>query len=87
MFREKIIEEIRDAICSLVDKGIIEIIDNSSDNYIFSGKCLEMYSNKSKFVVLQQWEMQRIFESANKPFNVFLFFCSLIGTVNNQTKE
>lgn len=31
--------------------------------------------------------MQRIFESANKPFNVFLFFCSLIGTVNNQTKE
>lgn len=87
LFREKIIEEIRDVICSLVDKGIIEIIDNSSDNYIFPGKCLEVYSNKSKFVVLEQWEMQRIFESANKPFNVFSFFCSLIGTVNNQTEE
>lgn len=31
--------------------------------------------------------MQNIFERANKPFNVFSFFCSLIGTINNQTKE
>ncbi len=39
------------------------------------------------FVVLEQWEMQSIFENANKPFNIFSFFCSLIGTINNQTKE
>ncbi len=31
--------------------------------------------------------MQSIFENANKPFNIFSFFCSLIGTINNQTKE
>ena len=82
-----IIDGIKDAIKTLIDKGIIETIDKNNDNYIFSGKGLEVYSNKNKFVVLDQWEMQRIFESANKPFNVFSFFCSLIGTVNNQTKE
>ena len=82
-----IIEGIRDAICSLMDKGIIEIIDQNNDNYIFSGKGLEVNSDKKKFVVLEQWEMQSIFERANKPFNVFSFYCSLIGTINNQTKE
>ena len=75
-----IIDGIKDAIKTLIDKGIIETIDKNNDNYIFSGKGLEVYSNKNKFVVLDQWEMQRIFESANKPFNVFSFFCSLIGT-------
>lgn len=82
-----IIDGIKDAIKTLIDKGIIETIDKNNDNYIFSGKGLEVCSSKNKFVVLDQWEMQRIFESANKPFNVFSFFCSLIGTVNNQTKE
>ena len=82
-----IIEGIRVAIRSLADKDIIEIIDKDSDNYIFSGKGLDVDSNKSKFIVLEQWEMQNIFERANKPFNVFSFFCSLIGTINNQTKE
>ena len=82
-----IIEGIRDAIRSLSGKGIIELINQDTDNYIFSGKGLEVDSNKSKFVVLEQWEMQRIFEKSNKPFNVFSFFCSLIGTINNQTKE
>lgn len=82
-----IIEGIRSAIQSLMEKGIIETIDKSNDNYIFSGKGLEVNSNKKKFVVLEQWEMQSIFEKSNKPFNVFSFYCSLIGTINNQTKE
>ena len=82
-----IINGIKDAIQSLMDKEIIEVISQDNDNYIISGKGLEVDSNKGKFVVLEQWEMQSIFERANKPFNVFSFFCSLIGTVNNQTKE
>lgn len=82
-----IIEGIRDAVQSLIDKGIIEVIDQNNDNYILSGKGLEVNSDKKKFVVLEQWEMQSIFERANKPFNVFSFFCSLIGTINNKTKE
>ena len=82
-----IIEGIRDAIRSLSDKGIIKLINEDNDNYIFSGKGLEVNSSKKKFVVLEQWELQNIFENANKPFNVFSFFCSLVGTINNQTKE
>ena len=82
-----IIDGIKGAIHSLADKGIIEIIDKNNDNYIFSGKGLEVNSDQKKFVVLEQWEMQSIFQRANKPFNVFSFFCSLIGTINNQTKE
>lgn len=82
-----IIDGIRSAIQSLAKKGIIEIINQDNDNYIFSGKGLEVNSDEKKFVVLEQWEMQSIFEKSNKPFNVFSFFSSLIGTVNNQTKE
>ncbi len=82
-----VIEGIRDAIRSLAKNGIIEIINQDNDNYILSGKGLEVNSDKKKFVVLEQWEMQSIFKIANKPFNVFSFFCSLIGTINNQTKE
>lgn len=82
-----IIDGIKGAIHSLADKGIIEIIEKSNDNYIFSDKGLEVNSDKKKFVVLEQWEMQCIFEKANKPFNVFSFYYSLIGTINNQTKE
>lgn len=82
-----IIDGIKGAVHSLIENGIIEVLNQDNDNYIFSGKGLEVNSDKKKFVVLEQWEMQRIFENANKPFNVFSFFCSLIGTVNNQTKE
>ena len=31
--------------------------------------------------------MQKIFSESNKPFNVFIFFVNLIGTINNKTKE
>ncbi len=82
-----IIDGIKSAIQSLIVKGIIEVLNQNNDNYIFAGKGLEVNSDKKKFVVLEQWEMQKIFERANKPFNVFSFFCSLIGTVNNQTRE
>lgn len=82
-----IIDGIRSAVQSLTKKGIVEIINQDNDNYIFSGKGLEVDSDKKKFVALEQWEMQSIFKRANKPFNVFSFFCSLIGTLNNQTKE
>lgn len=82
-----IIGGIKDAIRSLAKNGNIEIINQDNDNYILSGKGLDVKTDKKKFVVLEQWEMQSIFERANKPFNVFSFYCSLIGTINNQTKE
>lgn len=82
-----IIDGIKSSVHSLIEKGIIEVISQYNDNYIFSGKGLEVNSDKKKFVVLEQWEIKRIFEKSNKPFNVFSFFCSLVGTINNKTKE
>lgn len=49
-----IIEGIRDAMQSLIKKEIIEAICQNNDNYILSGKGLEVDSNKNKFVVLEQ---------------------------------
>ena len=78
---------IKDAISMLIDRKIIKILDQSGDNYVISNEGLEVDSNKGKFVVVELWEMQKIFSESNKPFNVFVFFVNLIGTINNKTKE
>lgn len=82
-----ILQNIRMGIQSLADRKIITIIDRNEDNYVFSNEGLKVDSDKEKFIVVEQWEMQTIFEKANKPFNVFLFFVNLIGTINNKTEE
>lgn len=66
-----IIDGIKEAMQSLVDKEIIEVIDQNNDNYILAGKGLEVNADNKRFVVLEQWEMQRIFEKANKPLMCF----------------
>ena len=82
-----ILQNIRTGIQSLVERKIITILDQSGDNYVISNKGLEVNTDKEKFVVVELWEMQKIFSDSNKPFNVFLFFVNLVGTINNQTKE
>lgn len=86
--RERIIiNGIKEAMVSLQNKGIIEILEKDNDNYVLSSKGLTVDAQKEHFVVIEQWEMQKVFNDANKPFHVFDFFCSLIGTINNTTKE
>ncbi len=82
-----IITGIKDGIDSLIKKEIIEIIDCDKDNYILSSKGLTVDTEKENFVVIEQWEMQRIFENGNKPFCIFNFFVTIVGTINNITKE
>lgn len=82
-----ILENIRDGIRSLSYNGIIEILDNCGDEYVFSNKGLEVDTNKEFFVVVDQEEMQTIFSNANKPFNVFGFFTKIVGTINNVKKS
>lgn len=82
-----ILENIRDAIRSLSYNGIIEILDNCGDEYIFSNKGLEVDTSKEFFVVIDQEEIQTIFSNANKPFNVFGFFTKIVGTINNVSKS
>ena len=81
------IENIRVGIQSLAERKIITIIDQSGDNYVISTESLKVDSNKEKFTIVELWEMQKIFLESNKPFNVFVFFVNLIGTINNKTKE
>ncbi len=78
---------IKSGIKKLVDRNIIKIIDQDKDNYVISNAGLEVNTEKEKFVVVELWEMQKIFSESNKPFNVFIFFVNLIGTINNKTKE
>ena len=82
-----IISGIKDGFDSLIKKEIIEIIDCDKDNYILSSKGLTVDTEKENFVVIEQWEMQRIFENGNKPFCIFNFFATIVGTINNITKE
>ena len=82
-----IITGIKDGLDSLIKKEIIEVIDCDKDNYILSSKGLSVDIEKENFVVIEQWEMQRIFESGNKPFCIFNFFATIVGTINNITKE
>ena len=83
----RLYNNIKSGIQSLADRKLIKILDQNGDNYIISNDGLEVNTDKEKFVVVELWEMQKIFSESNKPFNVFLFFVNLVGTINNQTKE
>ena len=82
-----ILQNIRAGIQSLADRKIITILEQSGDNYVISSEGLKVNSDKEKFTIVDLWEMQKIFSESNKPFNVFVFFVNLIGTINNKTKE
>lgn len=82
-----ILKNIREGIQSFVDREIITIISQDGDDYMISNKGLEVDTEKDKFVVVELWEIQKIFAEANKPFKVFDFFLNLVGTINNTTKE
>ena len=82
-----IISSIQRGIDSLVERNIIEIIDQDGDNYVFSNKGLEVDTQNDYFVVIELWEMQKIFQNSTKPFTAFMLFFLLIETINNKTKE
>ena len=82
-----IINGIKEGIDSLIERKIIEVIDCDKDNYILSSKGLSVNTEKENFVIIEQWEIQRIFEDGNKPFCIFNFFATIVGTINNKTKE
>lgn len=82
-----IADNIKGALQSLNDNGIIEILEQDGDNYIISNNGLEVDTENQRFVVVELWEIQHIFADAKMPFNLFTFFVNLVGTINNKTKE
>lgn len=83
----RLYENIRKGIQSLADRGIITVLDQNGDNYVISNDGLQADTENGTFIVVELWEMQKIFSQANKPFDVFTFFVNLVGTINNTTKE
>lgn len=82
-----LMDNIRKGIKSLQEQNIISILEHDGDNYVFSDKGLEVDTQNNYFVVIELWEMQKIFRNASKPFTAFMFFFLLVGTINNTTKE
>lgn len=82
-----LMDNIRKGIKSLQEQNIISVLEQDGDNYVFSNKGLEVDTQNSYFVVIELWEMQKIFQNTSKPFAVFMFFFLLVGTINNTTKE
>lgn len=81
------LENIKLGLKSLTERKIITILEQSGDNFVISSEGLKVDSDKEKFTIVELWEMQKIFSESNKPFNVFVFFVNLVGTINNKTKE
>lgn len=82
-----ILNAIRAGFDSLIERSIIEVLDNKKEMYVLSDKGLTIDTGNHLFVVCAAWEMQKIFQNCNKPFQVFELFIQIIGTINNQTKE
>lgn len=82
-----IIETIRKALKTLSQKGYIEIIQHAGDVYELSNKGLMINPEKENFTMIEHWEMQKIFQEAKRPFELFQFYVNIIGTINNDTKE
>lgn len=80
------LDNLRDGVKSLVEKGILSY-EEENDTYVFDKKNLQVDTNKNTFVVIYSNEMQKIFQESNKPFAVFRFFVLLMGTLNVKTKE
>ena len=82
-----IIETIRKALKTLSQKGYIEIIQHAGDVYELSNKGLMINPETENFTMIEHWEMQKIFQEAKRPFELFQFYVNIIGTINNDTKE
>ena len=79
-----LMDNIRKAIDSLREQKMISILDQDGDNYVFSNKGLEVDTQNDYFVVIELWEMQKIFQNSTKPFTAFMLFFLLIETINNK---
>lgn len=67
-------KNIRMGIQSLADKGIIKIINQSGENYVFSNDGLEVDTEKEKFIVVSYGNCRKYFQN---PINRSMYSLSL----------
>ena len=63
-------------------------MEQNRNNYIIDGKSCYIDTKKSRFIIIQLWEIQKIFSSLGAyGFNVLRFFVNIIGTINGNSKS
>lgn len=79
-----IINHAKSAILSLYEKGIIEIITQNGNNYIFNSKGLKLSEIAiDNLVEINHTDIHTIFSNCNKPFEITQFYINLRSLMKN----
>lgn len=79
-----IINRIKEAINSLYEKNIIDIVAQNNGNYVFNSKGLKLSEiDVDTLVELRNCDIHTIFSDGNKPFEIMQFYINLISIMKN----
>lgn len=79
-----IANHILEAISSLSDKNIIEIIASNNGRYILSSKGLKLNDiDLDNTIEVSKIDVQKIFSVGNKPFEILEFYVNIISEMKN----
>ena len=85
---KNLIKGIKKGFEGLKKEEDIIILDHNKNNYIIDGKSCYIDTKKFHFIIIQLWEIQKIFSSLGAyGFNVLRFFVNIIGTINGNSKS
>lgn len=85
---KNLIKGIKKGFEGLKKEEDIIILGQNKNNYIIDGKSCYVDTKKFRFIIIQLWEIQKIFSSLGAyGFNVLRFFVNIIGTINGNSKS
>lgn len=85
---KNLIKGIKKGFKGLKKEEDIIILEQNKNNYIIDGKSCYIDTKKFHFIIIQLWEIQKIFSSLGAyGFNVLRFFVNIIGTINGNSKS
>ena len=85
---KNLIKGIKKGFEGLKKEEDIIILEQNKNNYIIDGKSCYIDTKKFHFIIIQLWEIQKIFSSLGAyGFNVLRFFVNIIGTINGNSKS
>lgn len=85
---KNLIKGIKKGFEGLKKEEDIIILEQHKNNYIIDGKSCHIDIKKFHFIIIQLWEIQKIFSSLGAyGFNVLRFFVNIIGTINGNSKS
>jgi len=85
---KNLIKGIKKGFEGLKKEEDIIILEQNRNNYIIDGKSCYIDTKEFHFIIIQLWEIQKIFSSLGAyGFNVLRFFVNIIGTINGGSKS